>query len=1339
MRMQRNGVTLEPLNFPATQSILWNRTAQGETETLHLTSKRNVRLYVNEKTLRLARRHVNQSKSSFECFFVGSISVDSREDSIDVTVDRFDPGREVLVNNGTAKVKRKVPTTVVPGDHIVPVTLIRGLSGAENSVTYTEEEFQKAFQVLFGRISSQETMNLSHIVSLKVCCHSHGDDDEIIINVNCGTITMGTQFQATPVAAVPIIPTALARNLSGPLRLSEVQGAPKCGYLTMDHTRKLLLLLESDPKAFSLPLLGIWVSGIYNIHHPFIWACCLRFLHSTAIQQRVRAPPNSFLLLLYSPVKNTPEFWECRQDQENSEGKMFEFYSCYENLHLETPLGPSSSEPLCFELLPAPEGMGRSLFEKAAEVWEKEHKVPRLNQDGVNTNEDQLMTSSTQGPGEEEPSPVPRPSPSPHPQNLQFVLPEVKETSLSLSFEEQVSAEHSEHGYANQQILPHPKRHMQQTKPQNQPGKQLQRDQENVNANKRQESSTGLVKVKEPLKQVRNKSAPQNSPSRDPLKQILAPNQTLAREDNQKQNHVHQKPHQEQRTAVQIPNRRGNSPGHNSQERLQRVFENHDAARSKGNVKQTSINRPNVIHGIDQGRDDQNVQKTSDPRPRPKPQGSECADKRTIHNLPRQQVTSSKHHIEENRERQGDKQHFVKLMDDNSFLLHENQVEKHSLETVYEGETPDGTLNRSMSETELGLQITETTPAANGPLVSHQPQRGLSNTDREFFGSANAGLNSDQDRQTKQGYIQEQRSSGIRGDISAFPADSEGHTTKERLDDTAGFTSNSNTQEQIPREGRQQLKSREENTHVQMHQEGTRQKDKQVGDSFPVQQTSAEATTLPDPYQLLMRQEAQLRELQEQIKLLLQQQNASPLPTPNTLLTPPRTPHSESSHGNSRSSDHSHVSMVTACTNTGASLLLGSPVKPRGKRSAATSPIKEKEINHSKGSLSTSSVLASEMSSLETSHKNSKQSQRSKITVNPDEFTNQVLEIDDPSQTLASSLHAVDIPSFVDSPSGVTSPSSNDKPERGGMETSFTSPVLGESASILMEQRQNECESQSTDKEDVGEDESNGKMSNHVSMLQRNERQFYDNLLDQVKTILDHQIQEHSAFEDPPQKSDPTEPATPHYATREEVVMATMKELEKLKANAMETEEETVKTPVSALFKQWPLHRSASLSFIPDHPRINYLSLSVDDSMDEVFSEADFKYLTDNQRQELQQINGHRKNHGRDRAVTFNDSVCQSAVDYTWNNLSMATKDYLGKYCLAPKQSGKSEDKNYEQLGVTTARKATDFSNGRRELHTSVEYQGGKAPPPTPEPANKGESTSQILDITRLKKLPKLI
>lgn len=184
-----------------------------------------------------------------------------------------------------------------------------------------------------------------------------------------------------------------------------------------------------------------------------------------------------------------------------------------------------------------------------------------------------------------------------------------------------------------------------------------------------------------------------------------------------------------------------------------------------------------------------------------------------------------------------------------------------------------------------------------------------------------------------------------------------------------------------------------------------------------------------------------------------------------------------------------------------------------------------------------------------------------------------------------------------------------------------------------------------------------------------------------------------------------------------------------------------LRTPAGTAVKQWPPQRSASLGFIPDHPRINYLSLTVDDTLDEVFNEADLKYLNDNQLQELQQISKPHKHHSRDRAVTFNDSMLHSAVDYTWNNLSMATKDYLGKYCLAPKHSGNSDDKHGELIGpgVTTSRKDGDLTNGRKGLHTSVKSEGCKAPPSTPEPINKDGSNSQILDITRLKKLPKLI
>ena len=49
------------------------------------------------------------------------------------------------------------------------------------------------------------------------------------------------------------------------------------------------------------------------------------------------------------------------------------------------------------------------------------------------------------------------------------------------------------------------------------------------------------------------------------------------------------------------------------------------------------------------------------------------------------------------------------------------------------------------------------------------------------------------------------------------------------------------------------------------------------------------------------------------------------------------------------------------------------------------------------------------------------------------------------------------------------------------------------------------------------------------------------------------------------------------------------------------------------------------------------MSLTVDETIDEVFSEADLKYLTDHQLLELQHIRGHHKKKSLDNAVTLQE------------------------------------------------------------------------------------------------------
>lgn len=55
--------------------------------------------------------------------------------------------------------------------------------------------------------------------------------------------------------------------------------------------------------------------------------------------------------------------------------------------------------------------------------------------------------------------------------------------------------------------------------------------------------------------------------------------------------------------------------------------------------------------------------------------------------------------------------------------------------------------------------------------------------------------------------------------------------------------------------------------------------------------------------------------------------------------------------------------------------------------------------------------------------------------------------------------------------------------------------LSGESASILIEEKENEQRGQSVEKDEFTDEESLAKTSNHVSLLQRDEQQFYDNLL----------------------------------------------------------------------------------------------------------------------------------------------------------------------------------------------------------------------------------------------------
>ncbi|XP_071492005.1 uncharacterized protein [Diadema antillarum] len=382
----------------------------------------NISLQVSEAALRLAHRHAQQADSK-PCmgFLLGSVQVDADEDGLRVTLDRFDPGRTIP---GRASC---LPTAKLPGDFLVPFTLF--LAEGDISTTHRVEDCAVAFKLLESNYSSHGPVDPSKSLALRLRCRCHSSEDDVTFCLHFGALTMATRFAATPIRPVPFIPTALARNLLGPLPLSDVQGAYKTGFITMDETRKLLLLLESDPKASTLPLVGIWLSGVNFVSNPLVWSACLRYLNSSTIQDRMCSSNGRHLLVLFTQTSSQTLFYEwCPTGEQDPK---FLLVGCRENLHVYKHTSAKGKPPVLMELTPACDGPSKSVFLQALAKSDTTTGPAGFTSGGSSRLRHRSSTSSLSSAlSEEELQLVPRPSPKPITDKSPSVLPSVPELSF---------------------------------------------------------------------------------------------------------------------------------------------------------------------------------------------------------------------------------------------------------------------------------------------------------------------------------------------------------------------------------------------------------------------------------------------------------------------------------------------------------------------------------------------------------------------------------------------------------------------------------------------------------------------------------------------------------------------------------------------------------------------------------------------------------------------------------------------------------------------------------------------------------------------------------------------
>ncbi|XP_075935158.1 SCL-interrupting locus protein homolog isoform X1 [Anarhichas minor] len=410
----RGRTSMNSLSFPKSRSALWDGDPAGEELRLQLCAHRKPRLVLLEKALRLAQRHARHSnKPRLLCFLLGSVCVDADEGGVTVTLDRFDPGRD---QTGSSI---RVPSPLLPGDVLVPCWF----STQNETVVQSEAELHRCFKVLQQCVSSRQTLDLSQLMKVRglVVCSQQSDVASFALSWSavCPSVSVDVQ----PVRDVPVIPTALLRSLTSINPPAPHAANRQRGFLTMDQTRKLLLLLESDPKASNLPLVGLWLSGVRHVSNPQVWAWCVRFLYSSALQDRVLSESRCFLLVLFASTHRAPQFFQCRGPGP----------------------GPGPAPQLDYQLLTASQCVtlyqqvvsveGRTLrCELGSEDHSRQTEVFREAQTSFNRAAPPTarLSVSDQDSGVEDEDLSPRPTPSPHPpaQQARRVQPSVPELSL---------------------------------------------------------------------------------------------------------------------------------------------------------------------------------------------------------------------------------------------------------------------------------------------------------------------------------------------------------------------------------------------------------------------------------------------------------------------------------------------------------------------------------------------------------------------------------------------------------------------------------------------------------------------------------------------------------------------------------------------------------------------------------------------------------------------------------------------------------------------------------------------------------------------------------------------
>eukprot|EP00736_Rhodelphis_marinus_P010306 Rmarinus@m.2663 len=302
--------------FPSTRSCLWDRTCQGARVPVSVADI-IPDIYLQRPALRTLYSYICQRTESSQqanlpiTLLVGNVCDNGHRhgQACTLMLNWFDCG---MKTSPFASV-RTIPKPSVDAEDQICLPVYAMNVDAHEPVVAPKTDYIEILEELHRHWKSPDQLSIPDLLGLHLRCAVRPGEKALSISVEA--IVPRYQLFLSPISPLRVQWTPLTQILyeTNP---KDREKSPQSGFLSLDQSRKIVVLLASDPKTYEHPLVGVWVSGVPRPDSALVWGACLRFLHCRSIQERALMGGSDatagagFLILAYQSDCQPPRIYE---------------------------------------------------------------------------------------------------------------------------------------------------------------------------------------------------------------------------------------------------------------------------------------------------------------------------------------------------------------------------------------------------------------------------------------------------------------------------------------------------------------------------------------------------------------------------------------------------------------------------------------------------------------------------------------------------------------------------------------------------------------------------------------------------------------------------------------------------------------------------------------------------------------------------------------------------------------------------------------------------------------------------------------------------------------------